>query len=397
MRVHTPQDGCYNGRRDMEPTQNPAFRKKQFCLAYWKEHAHNLLTSVLLSLALPAGAAQRPADYFKIVVVDQDTGRGVPLVELRTTYEVSYYTDSNGIVAFYEPGLMNQSVWFSVQSQGYEYPQDFLGSHGTTLEITPGRLALDDPRLFLPAPLYRVAGADGLMHYALRENVQSRSEWQNIQEISFFALPPDRQREGLIPVFAISGERGMVLTLEPPAGKTILQPLFFALPARKSEPGQTLGEIWNCKARDPDGSEFPFTLELKVEQGVVRGHVDQDEIVDGISQEDHIEFQVKLGDDIYHVVGRLQGGKLIGDWKDINRGEGGTWAGILNQSGVAWEKSSDINPLYEYRSADGTHIYSTEPKMPNEQLQRSADPICRVWRNPASLLILDRDANPARE
>jgi hypothetical protein len=96
-------------------------------------------------------------------------------------------------------------------------------------------------------------------------------------------------------------------------------------------------------------------------------------------------------------VGRLQGGKLIGDWKDINSGKGGTWAGILDQSGVAWEKSSDITPLYEYRSAEGTHISSTEAKMPNEQLQRSADPICRVWKNPASLLILDRDANPARE
>jgi hypothetical protein len=159
MRVHTPQDGCYNGRRDMEPTQNPAFRKKQFCLAYWKEHAHYLLTSVLLSLALPAGAAQRPADYFKIVVVDQDTGRGVPLVELRTTYEVSYYTDSNGIVAFYEPGLMNQSVWFSVQSHGYEYPQDFLGSHGTTLEITPGGTAgLKIKRLNVAERLYRLTG-----------------------------------------------------------------------------------------------------------------------------------------------------------------------------------------------------------------------------------------------
>ncbi len=159
MRVHTPQDGCYNGRRNMEPTQNPALRKKHFCLAYWKEHAHYLLISVLLSLALPAGAAQRPADYFKIVVVDQDTGRGVPLVELRTTYEVSYYTDSNGIVAFYEPGLMNQSVWFSVQSHGYEYPQDFLGSHGTTLEITPGGTAfLKIKRLNVAERLYRLTG-----------------------------------------------------------------------------------------------------------------------------------------------------------------------------------------------------------------------------------------------
>ena len=143
----------------MELTQNPALRNKQLRLLYWKEHAHYLLISVLLSLALPAGAAQRPADYFKIVVVDQDTGRGVPLVELRTTYEVSYYTDSNGIVAFYEPGLMNQSVWFSVQSHGYEYPQDFLGSRGTTLQISPGGTAvLKIKRLNVAERLYRLTG-----------------------------------------------------------------------------------------------------------------------------------------------------------------------------------------------------------------------------------------------
>lgn len=771
----------------MERTQNPALQKKQYCRPCWKEPALCLLTWVLLGLASPASAAQRPADYFKIIVVDQDTGRGVPLVELRTTYEVSYFTDSNGIVAFYEPGLMNQSVWFSIQSHGYEYPQDFLGNRGTTLQIIPGstsvikikrlnvaerlyrltgegiyrdsvvlgervpiqqptlnaqvagqdaaqtvlyhgkvywffgdtskvsfplgnfaesgavselpgrggldpsvgvdlkyfvdstgfsramcpstgdgpewlswaglvrdangrerltgecdrikslgeeldrtlvlfnddtqkfepilqlslnaqlrlaarpflvssgghdyqyffpaesipvarvqadlahlmhpseyeaytclvqgtrvekdnvslergpdgrlvcgwkrdtpplnykqqqdliaagkmkpqegliqlrdfqtatpiapfgatvewnsyrkrwimlvqrrvgeiwytegdtplgpwvystkvvmhdrydfylpvqhpffaqengrliyfeatytdflsntpvktprydynqimyRLALDDPRLFLPAPVYRVAGADGLMRYLLREDVESRNEWQNIQEISFFALPPDRQRERLIPVFVTSGERGMVLTLEPPAGRTIPQPLFYALPARELEPAQTLAGTWNCKARDLDGSEFPFTLELNVDRGIVRGRLNQDEIAEGTFREDHVEFQIKSGDDTYRVVGRLDGGKLAGDWQEIKSGKGGTWVGTVDQSGMAWKKSPDITPLYEYRFADGSRIYSTESEMPNQQLQRTADPICRVWRNPASLLILDRDAKPVLE
>jgi hypothetical protein len=135
-------------------------------------------------------------------------------------------------------------------------------------------------------------------------------------------------------------------------------------------------------------------LEFKVERGIVRGRVDQDEITEGTFQEDHIEFQIKRGDDVYHVVGRLRGGKLAGDWKEINTGKGGTWVGRADQSGTAWKKSLDVIPLYEYRSADGSRVYSTEPKMSSQQLERSADPICRVWRNPASLLILDRDAKP---
>jgi hypothetical protein len=768
----------------MEPTQNPALHKKRYCRPCWKGPALCLVTWVLLGLASPASAAQRPADYFKIVVVDQDTGRGVPLVELRTTYEVSYFTDSDGIVAFYEPGLMNQSVWFSIQSHGYEYPQDFLGNRGTTLQIIPGgtavikikrlnvaerlyrltgegiyrdsvlvgervpiqqptlnaqvagqdgaqtvlyhgkvywffgdtskvsfplgnfeesgavselpghggldpsvgvnlkyfvdstgfsramcpstgdglewlfwaglvrdangrerltgechrmkslgeeldrtlvlfnddtqkfepvqqlslnaqlrldgrpflvsssghdyeyfptesfpaarvqadlahmthpseyegytclvqgtrvenanlergpdgrlvcgwkrdtpslnykqqqdlvaagkmkpqegliqlrdfqtatpiapfgatvewnsyrkrwimlvqrrvgeiwyaegdtplgpwvystrvvthdrydfylpvqhpffaqengrliyfeatytdffsntpvktprydynqimyRLALDDPRLFLPAPVYRVVESDGFTRYRLREDVESRNEWHNIRDVSFFAMPPDRRHEGLIPVFAMSGESGAVLTLEPPKGTTIPQPLFYALPSKHLEPGQTLAGTWNCKARDSNGTEFPFTLEFRIERGIVRGRVDQDEIPEGTLREDHLEFQITSGDDSYRVVGRLDGGKLAGDWQEIKSGKGGTWAGAADQSSTAWMKSQDLTPLYEYHSPDGARIYSTEPKLPTQQLQRSADPICLVWRNPASLLILDRDAKPISE
>ena len=57
---------------------------------------------------LPAGQTKSPSPYFAIHVVDAETGRGVPMVELQTTSSVRYYTDSNGLVAFAEPGLMNQ-------------------------------------------------------------------------------------------------------------------------------------------------------------------------------------------------------------------------------------------------------------------------------------------------
>ena len=42
---------------------------------------------------------------FRIHVVEEGTGRGVPLVELKTVNQIRYVTDSNGIVAFDEPGL----------------------------------------------------------------------------------------------------------------------------------------------------------------------------------------------------------------------------------------------------------------------------------------------------
>ena len=44
-----------------------------------------------------------PADYFAITVIDEQTGRGVPLVELETVNHTSWWTDSNGIVALTSP------------------------------------------------------------------------------------------------------------------------------------------------------------------------------------------------------------------------------------------------------------------------------------------------------
>ena len=44
--------------------------------------------------------------------------------------KVVAFTDSAGVVAFDEPGLMNQKIWFTVTSFGYEFPADGFGSYG---------------------------------------------------------------------------------------------------------------------------------------------------------------------------------------------------------------------------------------------------------------------------
>src|SRR5579871_3594737 len=121
---------------------------------------HRSLVSLtfLLGLALAAPAAE-PTGYFAIHVVDQDTGRGVPLVELKTANDVKYYTDSNGYVAYQEPGLMGQEVFFHVKSHGYEYPKDQFGYHG--VRLTPkagGKATVKVKRINVAERLYRVTG-----------------------------------------------------------------------------------------------------------------------------------------------------------------------------------------------------------------------------------------------
>lgn len=100
-----------------------------------------------------------PEDYFRIQVLDAGTGRGVPLVELRTVNKASWWTDSNGIVAFNEPGLMDLEVYFHVGSPGYEQAADFLGNRGVKLRpVRGGHAEIRLKRLNIAERLYRITG-----------------------------------------------------------------------------------------------------------------------------------------------------------------------------------------------------------------------------------------------
>jgi hypothetical protein len=98
-------------------------------------------------------------ELFKIQVIDAETRRGIPAVELKTTNNIRYYTDSAGYVAFDEPGLMNQTVFFHMYSHGYEVPADMFGNRGQAIDVTPGGSAmLTMNRINIAERLYRVTG-----------------------------------------------------------------------------------------------------------------------------------------------------------------------------------------------------------------------------------------------
>ncbi len=114
----------------------------------------------LVLFAVPAVCSSSPCRFFAIQVCDSQTGRGVPLVELRTVHNIRYVTDSNGFAAVYEPGLMGKRVFFFVRSHGYSFRAGGFGFRGFSVKLKPGgfkRVAIT--RVNVAERLYRITGA----------------------------------------------------------------------------------------------------------------------------------------------------------------------------------------------------------------------------------------------
>jgi hypothetical protein len=135
----------------------------QRCLPWAKRKSvfvlvHTLAMSIWM-VAISSAQTVSASPYFGIRVVDAQTGRGVPLVELETVNHLSWVTDSNGWVAFHEPGLMGQRVFFFVRSHGYEFPKDGFGFAGVALRPVAGeKVTIKIKRVNIAERLYRVTG-----------------------------------------------------------------------------------------------------------------------------------------------------------------------------------------------------------------------------------------------
>ena len=254
------------------------------------------------------------------------------------------------------------------------------------------RLTLDTPKLSLPVPVYLVKGLDGAARYLLREELGSNDSWDKIREIPFFAVPRNRQREGLIPIFATIEKGEVALHSQLTPGNS--QPVFYALPATPVTNESLMGS-WHGKLKSQDGSEFPVALELRLEGDQVTGTAGQGSITRGTFKDGKLEVEVKDDESTYSLLANLKQGKLTGNWKEPTTKEAGTWEAERVSPFQREATSPAVVPLYEYRDIKlGARFYSTRADLETKTIKRAAQPVCRVWRNPMSLLILDRQARP---
>lgn len=106
---------------------------------------------------------ERKKIFTKIKVVDEETGRGIPAVGLFAKFK-RFYTDSNGIIAFWEPGIEERvsevrtddhTFRFYLDVTGYEFNQPF----GFGVDLKGGNTQIVTiPRTMIAERLYRVTG-----------------------------------------------------------------------------------------------------------------------------------------------------------------------------------------------------------------------------------------------
>ncbi len=110
----------------------------------------------MLELALIAAVLAQP---HRITVRDARTHRGVPMVELTSVNSATWITDSAGVIAFDEPGLMDRSVYFTIRSHGYTFPKDGFGFAGRAIRTgRGGETNIPIDRVNIAERLYRITG-----------------------------------------------------------------------------------------------------------------------------------------------------------------------------------------------------------------------------------------------
>src|SRR5947208_9119205 len=97
-----------------------------------------LILGVALATVRLIAAELRSTVPCRIEVVEKGSGWPVPLVELRTTHQLRFFTDNAGVIACDAPELMNRETWFEIHGHGYEVPKDGFGLRGVRLIPKPG-------------------------------------------------------------------------------------------------------------------------------------------------------------------------------------------------------------------------------------------------------------------
>lgn len=170
------------------------------------------------------------------------------------------------------------------------------------------------------------------------------------------------------------------------SGPVFLGRPLWAIPKAQQDP---VSGTWSCIAVMPDGAKEEFEIVLENTRGIVTGPG----VNDGYFRNDTLNVTLQIFD--YLLVCRLEEGSIVGTYQKEEGSESGYWSGV--RTGLPEEDpvSSDLVYLFEYqKKGSNERFYSVDPDLSDEIWSRNPEPLCRVWRNPSSILALDYTARP---
>lgn len=255
------------------------------------------------------------------------------------------------------------------------------------------RLDLADPRLCLPVAVYQARGPDDTRCLCLRTQIDAAKAWEQVEEVTCFALPPGSPGDDLVPVYATE-KNGTKLTLSLPAADA--EPFFLGLPLNELKPEPKLAGEWVFLVKTLEGDEFRFPLGLSLDGQVVRVDATDTELTgDGTFEDGKLILGLMDSDEIrYRLEGVLGEGSLTGKWWEVGSDREGEWSASWTDPTPPERLSPAVVILFEYRrSGSDERCYSTE-SVPPPGYESEGRPLCRVWKTPSPVLVMDPDAKP---
>ena len=291
-----------------------------------------------------------------------------------------FFDEENGRIIYFEGTYTNTFSGNPLIVPGYEYNQLLY------------RLDLDDPRLYLPAPVYRTKypGKNDQLGFGVRLSREAKANSR--PQIAFMAFEPGRHHGNLIPVYQQNTPSGPGLSVAASGA-----PLFYALPADTLPFEKFLGS-WQCHMTDGIFLNRNFMLEFSLaDSKLVASVPDAGYTVSQIfCLDDSIGLSAQYVDKIYHFSGRRQGSMLTGKWSSPDGSARGTWQADIDDHKWQIVHAPGLTGLYEYHNAiTGVSFYSVNDDLTEPGFQRSDKPLCRVWTYPSDMAAYDFDMRPS--
>jgi len=225
------------------------------------------------------------------------------------------------------------------------------------------KLDLSREATMLPSPVYRMT--DGDLYFG--SDIRAEKNWHRIEDIAFFAFPPDHHPEDLIPIYKIL--EGSHTTLSTEGNES---PFMFALPATIDQAEKYEGQ-WDCSLEGFEAIDNYLPLDIISHNGNLKVMAKSRSMTVVSTQLEKDKFLMTIlqyGKE-YSLIGSVTNGKMKGDWSSSDGKYNGQWEGEL----------------------------VTEQWLPRFNaslflLKSNSSKLCQVWENPFRQPVFDWEIEP---